>query len=118
MRYRTLIEIALPSALSLLMLVAPAHAKEGDAERGQELFQVCQGCHGARGEGDEAQGAPRLAGQHGWYLRRQLMNFRQGIRGASEQDQYGQLMRGFASLLEDEQAVRDVVAYIETLGRE
>lgn len=110
--------IILLPMLALLALAGPVRAAEGDPERGRALFQVCQGCHGAQGEGNEAQGAPRLAGQHGWYLRRQLMNFRQGIRGASEQDQYGQLMRGFASLLEDEQAVHDVVAYIETLSRD
>ena len=38
-----------------------------------------------------------------------------GVRGTHDNDQYGQLMSNFAKSLPDDQAVRDVVAYIETL---
>ena len=77
--------------------------------------ESCQGCHGEKAQGTPAQGAPKLAGQDGEYLRRQLFNFRSGVRGAHAEDQYGQLMSNFAKSLPDDQAVRDVVAYIETL---
>lgn len=48
----------------------------GDATKGKELFQRCVSCHGANGEGNKAQKAPRLAGQHEWYLVTQLKSFR------------------------------------------
>lgn len=42
-------------------------------ERGAAVFaQRCASCHGAKGEGDEAQGVPRLGGQHAAYLSRQI----------------------------------------------
>ena len=56
-----------------------------------------------------------LAGQHGWYLKRQLMNFQAGLRGAQPGDDYGALMSNFARTLPDEQAIDDVVSYILTL---
>jgi len=86
-----------------------------DAQKGKDYFVVCQGCHGENAQGTPAQGAPKLAGQDGEYLRRQLLNFRSGVRGTHEDDQYGQLMSNFAKSLPDDQAVRDVVAYIKTL---
>jgi len=86
-----------------------------DAQKGKDYFVVCQGCHGENAQGTPAQGAPKLAGQDGEYLRRQLLNFRSGVRGTHENDQYGQLMSNFAKSLPDDQAVRDVVAYIKTL---
>lgn len=57
-------------------------------------------------------GAPSLSGQHGWYLICQLQNFRDGIRGVHDDDAYGQLMASMAKTLPDEQAVKDVSAYI------
>jgi len=51
------------------------------AEQGQKLFDLepqpgmlaCKTCHGPRGEG--RLGVPRLVGQHGQYLRRQMESF-------------------------------------------
>jgi cytochrome c553 len=42
--------------------------------------EVCAGCHGARGEGDPAKQAPRLAGQPPAYLARQLAAYAEGSR--------------------------------------
>ncbi len=58
--------------------------------------------------------APRLQGQYDWYLVRQMENFRNGTRGV-EGDVYGRQMAQMARMLPDAQAVRDVVAYIQTL---
>ena len=55
-----------------------------------------------------------LSGQHDWYLVRQLQNFKGGIRGGSG-DSFGAQMVPMASLLADEQAMKDVAAYIGTL---
>jgi cytochrome c oxidase subunit 2 len=88
---------------------------EGDAQVGQTLFATCTACHGAQAEGNRELNAPKLTGQGKWYLVRQLNDFRKGIRGVHESDTYGQQMAPFASMLADDKAVRDVVAYIASL---
>jgi len=86
-----------------------------DPAAGAALYAACAACHGASGEGNPALNAPKLAGQGGWYLQRQLKNFRQGVRGAQPNDTYGQQMVPFAGMLSDATTVRNLVAYIETL---
>lgn len=87
-----------------------------DVTAGQALFQgTCATCHGANGEGNKDLNAPKLAGQADWYLARQLRAFKNGVRGAHEKDVYGKQMIPFASMLQDEASVRNVVAYIATL---
>jgi cytochrome c oxidase subunit 2 len=85
------------------------------AERGAALYRVCAACHGEDGSGNADTQAPRLAGQHPWYLERQLRNFRTGLRGVDSADVNGFMMRPMADNLPDDQAVTDVVAYIGTL---
>lgn len=94
----------------------PAEASvSGDPGRGEKLYRTCAGCHGPEGRGRHAMNAPRLAGMNDWYLSRQLDHFRQGVRGRHEDDLYGTQMAEMAKMLTDDQAVRDVVAYINTL---
>ena len=59
--------------------------------------------------------APALAGQNDWYLKRQIENFRAQIRGGHEDDIYGDQMYMLGSMLRGEQAIDDVVAYINSL---
>ncbi len=87
---------------------------QGDVVKGEESFEVCSVCHGERAEGSEDFGAPRLNGQHGWYLTTQLKNFRAGVRGSHKDDENGQVMQPMAEELDD-QAISDLVAYIRTL---
>jgi cytochrome c oxidase subunit 2 len=87
----------------------------GDAEAGKPLYAVCGACHGAQGEGNIAMNAPKLSGQGDWYLKRQLIHFKQGARGAHEKDVYGKQMAPMAATLVDDAAVDNVVAYIKTL---
>jgi cytochrome c oxidase subunit 2 len=87
----------------------------GDAVAGQALFAVCAGCHGAQGEGNPAMNAPKLAGQGEWYLKRQLVHFKQGARGVNDKDVYGKIMAPMAATLADDAAVANVAAYIKTL---
>jgi len=94
---------------------ASPHTIEGDAAHGKELYTVCAYCHGAQGQGIQAMNAPRTAGMPDWYLARQLHNFKQGIRGAHPADYYGFQMGFMARTLHDDQAVNDLVAYINTL---
>ncbi|QSX38899.1 c-type cytochrome [Shewanella sedimentimangrovi] len=87
----------------------------GDVRKGKALYHNCSFCHGEAGEGNYNQNAPRLAGQHDWYLRRQLEHFKQGIRGAHQQDLFGKQMIMMSRLLQSPQAIDDVVAYITAL---
>ena len=87
----------------------------GDVGNGEKLYRVCSYCHGADGQGIQAMNAPRAAGMSDWYLARQLENFREGIRGSHSSDYYGFQMGLMASVARDEQAINDLVAYINTL---
>lgn len=96
----------------------PAEATiEGDVNRGRNAYQSCAACHGVDGEGNEALGAPALAGQNDWYMVTQLKNFRAGYRGAHPQDSFGSQMRTMSQTLRDDQAIVDVVSYINTLQK-
>jgi cytochrome c oxidase subunit 2 len=87
----------------------------GDPEKGKALFAVCSSCHGQQGEGNPALNAPKLSGQGGWYLKRQLKNFKDGARGTNDKDAFGKMMAPMAATLADDAAVDNVVAYIGTL---
>jgi cytochrome c oxidase subunit 2 len=87
----------------------------GDVNAGRETYQTCAACHGPNGEGRWNTNAPRLAGMSDWYLANQLENFRQRIRGAHEEDIYGDQMSMLASILKSEDAIDNVIAYINTL---
>lgn len=93
---------------------APATV-EGDVAAGAGHYDACEFCHGADGAGIEAMRAPRLAGMTDWFLLSQLMNFKQGIRGHHPDDLAGKQMGFMSRTLQDEQAMRDVIAYINTL---
>lgn len=94
---------------------APPATVEADAEKGRTLYASCIPCHGNDGHGNETVRGPALAGQSDWYLVRQLMNFREGVRGAHPDDTDGARMRAAASLLKDDEDVKNVVAYINSL---
>jgi cytochrome c oxidase subunit 2 len=91
-------------------------AESGDADAGQQTFQVtCALCHGADGQGNVALGGNRLTDLSDWYIARQLKYFRDGIRGAGSSDVFGMQMAAMSKLLTDDQAIADVIAYIDTL---
>ena len=96
---------------------APSDTVKGDPAKGQTAYAVCMACHGADGAGNEALKAPPLKHADDWYLVRSLQKFRAGIRGTNPADVTGATMRPMASTLADEQAVKDVVAYIGTLEK-
>jgi cytochrome c553 len=89
----------------------------GDQTRGQTLYQTCAACHGANGEGNEALKAPALRGQNDFYLVNQIRNFKAGSRGYDSRDQQGTQMRMMAQGIPDDQAIIDIVTYINTMGR-
>jgi cytochrome c553 len=87
---------------------APPVTVAGDATRGRNLYSTCESCHGAKGEGNQALGAPALAERTDWYLVTQLQNYKSGLRENPQ-------MRAIAAALPDKQSIDDVVAYINTL---
>jgi len=89
--------------------------KGGDATAGAALYAVCSACHGANGEGNPAMNAPKLAGQGSWYLKRELENFKHGLRGTQDRDTFGKMMAPMAATLPDAAAIDNVVAHIKTL---
>lgn len=95
---------------------APAPATiMGNASHGEELYTVCAACHMSDGEGSEQLDTPSLVGQYDWYTVRQIENYRQGIRGAHPEDEYGARMVPMVKTLMSHQDVLDLVAYINTL---
>jgi cytochrome c oxidase subunit 2 len=92
-----------------------AQTVEGDVAKGQRLYRVCAYCHGGDGLGIQALNAPRTAGMTDWYMARQLQNFKDDVRGSHLQDFYGKQMGFMGRILQDEQAINDVIAYINTL---
>jgi cytochrome c oxidase subunit 2 len=86
----------------------------GNAQVGAAQYQVCAACHGQQGEGLQALNAPKIAGQEPWYLRRQLKSYKAGLRGAHEDDIYGQQMAPMAMTLADDTAIENVIAHIQT----
>ena len=88
----------------------------GNAEAGKKTYAtVCVACHGEDGSGNEGLGAANITYLSDVYMIRQLMYFRNGIRGAHPGDTRGQQMAAMAKLLTDDQTIADVVAYISEL---
>jgi cytochrome c553 len=90
-------------------------------DNGQAIFNdgkgeaaACQGCHGEKGLGNDAMGAPRVANIGQKYVVKQLAEFAadKRIPGGA-----GAAMNGFAKAL-NAQDQRDVAAYLDTLEYE
>jgi cytochrome c oxidase subunit 2 len=88
----------------------------GDVEKGEEYYVVCAACHGADGKGVADMHAPSLIDQDDWYLLGQLEKYRDGKRGDDPNDPYGSQMQQMVTTLEDEQAMKDVLAYVRSLS--
>jgi cytochrome c oxidase subunit 2 len=101
-----------------LDLPEPPQTVAGDVELGKQAYETCIPCHGEFGQGAQALDAPRLSRQHDWYIVRQLENFKAGIRGGHQNDIYGAQMRIMSQMLESDERVRAVAAYIATLEYE
>lgn len=102
--------------VSKMSVVRPAVTiTDGDAGRGKAMFGTCVACHGEKASGMQDKGAPDLHRTGDWYLLAQLKKFKGGVRGSAATDLTGQQMRPMAATLPNEQAMKDVIAYIRTL---
>ena len=82
---------------------------KGDAGRGEEAFQICQGCHRREATGSPSGAYPRLAGQHVSVLIEQIADIRSGKRQNPK-------MLPFADEHElTTQEIADIAAYLHAL---
>lgn len=95
----------------------------GDPARGARLYSDeirCSQCHGSTGQGlkqpyGKGSGAPRLAGQHDWYIIRQLQNFKAGVRG-DPKDKFAMEMRVKAKIgISGDKDIKDLAAYLSDI---
>ncbi|MBB3167581.1 cytochrome c553 [Simiduia aestuariiviva] len=103
--------------LANLPRTQPAVTISGDADKGYKLYNMkCGACHGPNGQGNEALKAPALAGVGDAYLARQFTLFKTGARGSHPEDKPGRQMKMMSTHLSNDD-LRDVLAYINTIGR-
>lgn len=96
---------------------AVAPVAGADLRNGSNHYQAsCGACHGGRAEGNAALFSPRLAGQHTAYLKRQYLNFREGLRGAHPEDKYGRQMTMMSAALPAAKDLDDVLGFIAAQG--
>ena len=87
----------------------------GDVEAGKALYAVCAACHGDKAQGVEAMAGPKLVGQNDWYLVAQIKKYKEGQRGYHDSDHAGRQMRPMVTTLTNDEAINNVVAYINSL---
>jgi cytochrome c553 len=75
----------------------------GDPVAGRTKSFLCQGCHGEDGVSVEPQ-IPKLAGQYGNYIAKQIRNFQAGTRS-------NQIMNAMAATIGSEVDLADIAAY-------
>ncbi len=101
--------------IDTLPAAAPAATLEGNVDAGAATYGSCAVCHGTNAEGNAVLNAPALARMDDWYQLGQLQKFKAGVRGRQPGDVYGAQMAPMAAVLADEDAMRDVIAYINSL---
>ncbi len=101
-----------------MFVAGVSFAAEGSAANGQTIFTngkgaaaACMTCHGDKAQGNDAMGAPRLAGQGVVYLVKQLADFAGDKRTPAG---VGAVMPAFAKEL-NEQDRKDVAAYVNSI---
>lgn len=110
MKHRIPQSIVLFTLIPATIILSTATFAEDDKEYYNDRY--CGTCHGADGRGNEGVQAPRLAGMETWYLKRQLQNFRSGIRGTHPEDFQGTEMQPMAVSLTDE-SIADLLEWID-----
>lgn len=95
----------------------PLSTFAADIKAGEQVYQMCAGCHGMQAQGNTALSAPALAGLNDWYLVTQLKHFREGVRGTHPDDTLGAQMRAAMNMIKGEQDFMNVAAYINQLPK-
>ena len=88
----------------------------GDPIKGKAAYSdYCMACHQADGLGNKTLNAPALVSLSDVYTYHQLVKFKNETRGSGIGDKHGKVMQLFAKILENEQIMKDIGAYITTL---
>ena len=94
----------------------PASTLHGNAGAGATTYNAqCVACHGVDGLGIEGTRAPPITYLDDWYLVQELHDYQAGARGTDPADIWGQTMRANTFTLIGDQAMQDVIAYVQTL---
>jgi len=101
--------------VAISCFAAGGYAWADENERGEDIFRLCSVCHGESAAGNEAVGAPAIAGMPQWYLEAQLNQFRGGNRGTHFDDIMGMRMRPMARSLTREGDVQAIAAYVAAM---
>ncbi|MDG1752030.1 MAG: c-type cytochrome [Thalassotalea sp.] len=103
---------ALSAYIESLPPVSAAPETSGNLMNGSRYYQgKCGACHGGKAEGNPAFKAPKLAGQNVDYLRRQMQNFVNGVRGTHAEDKLGRQMAMMAKTTSGKE-LEDILHYI------
>lgn len=89
--------------------------KPNDSVAAEDLFAVCGLCHGDKGQGNIRRDGPALAGLEPWYLKLQMHNFKDGIRGTQTGDVPGHVMYLARGMLRDDKTIESLAEYISQL---
>jgi len=75
--------------------------------RADKLYKQCISCHGKTGEGKKANKAPKIGGQMGWYVEKQLSDMKAKVR----------INKNMASIVAklSEEDIKDLSVYISKL---
>lgn len=74
-------------------------------------YAACAACHGAEGAGNQSMRAPGIANLADWYIERQLVNFREGIRSVDTEHTEAVQMQQLVANLDDAE-IRNLAAQI------
>lgn len=84
---------------------------KGDIEKGKKLYRKeCKSCHGSKGEGDQEDATPMLAGQYQEYLWKQIDQYIKGKRLHDIDDPEEEFLKDFSK-----KDLEDIFAYISML---
>lgn len=87
------------------------HGEAPVVSKGEKLFKKkCVLCHGKRGEGKKSQKAPRIGGQHDWYIKSEIRDIKSKKRNYKS---VKKMMPYVKSLSEDE--INYLATYISSL---
>jgi len=112
-------EAAAKAAIAAAAQAAKDAANAGKIAKGKTLYNGCLACHGAKGEGNPLMKSPAIAGQQGWYIKKQLKNFKAGIRGGdmAKDPTGGQMSMMAKTLIPTDEALEAITLYVETLPK-
>ncbi len=91
---------------------APIELTTEELQNGYHVYTKkgqCVSCHGKGGEGKVSQESPKLAAQHDWYLEKQLIDMKSGVRSNPKMNIYLKKLT--------EQDMSDVAHYLSLLPR-